>query len=347
MMGFYYMSIKNLKPIQVSQDLFENILKSFNDYVIETNDLNTYKNGYKNKKIIYRKDNELICLASWINYVAKSEVIAYKEDWRQIIVRCGGCLDKLNSYSTNDMTGPEALNIIKNIAKKCGYSKDDFENILNSHVAEYDEKLAQQHYVNATNEIQKFTNCYYYDINNAHGSALAEMLPKCKDKLEDMYKHRKDNDGRNKKIFNYAIGQLCNVDHRKTYNWIVQRTTKLLEAFDSKVRGDAVYINTDGIIYTNVKHVQPNSNKLGEFKCERGTVYTYCGANYQILLFINSDTGEKTYKGSLPLMLRDQLDLEHGIVVEYERVKVSNHYEYKNVKKVSINNEKINTKSSL
>lgn len=323
---------KNLKPIQVSQDIFERILKYFDGTVEEIDNLNDFKTGYSKKDIIYRKDKELICLAYWLNYTVKSEVIPWEQSWRQIIVRCDGGLNP-NTW-TDDITGPQALKQVKKIISK-KYSKKEYETILKEHESDYNDDLKQQHLIEVQPYIQKFEDCYYYDINGAHTSAWAEMFPRCYEEFNEIHNTRHDNDGYNKKIANYSIGQLCKNGHRKTYNWVVQRTTKILADFDNKRDGLPIYINTDGIIYTNLRNPCPGSNKMGQFKREHGTVYTYRADNYYILLFID-DEGNKTYKGTLPIVLRDKLDLEHGIVVKYKRAKINRHYEYLNVEEIQL-----------
>ena len=156
---------------------------------------------------------------------------------------------------------------------------------------------------------------------------------KAKEKFIELHKQRKQKP-EIKKWFNYFVGMLTVKGYRKTYNWIVQRTnTKLMELWN-KLGGLVVYGNTDGIILKDPKTTIPHSSALGEFKLEyHGTVYTYAGKNYWIFQYENQGKLETT--GSLPVSLRDKVDLPKGQVVSYDRVlkcygqvKI---YEYQNV----------------
>lgn len=344
------MGIKCLPAMRVSTDLFEKLLKTYDAYVESVPDLNIYKSGYPDKEKIKRCNNELISQVYRVCFVCGEYFIPIGTAWKQYIVRCDGGLP-LNTYVLKDVTGPEAEKYIERVVLK-KYSKEEYDAILKGVCVEYDENLAQQHFLNAVfGKVEKFTNCYYYDINNAHGSAILELFPRCEEELLRMYEHRKDNDGYYKKVFNYYWGQLGAGKKQKdgtvkygpyrgAYNWVVQRTTKLITEFLEKVGGEIVYINTDGIIVSNPRNPQPSSNKLGEFKLETGTVYTYrhpigdkSVTPYELLQFMGDD-GVVSKKGSLPLIFRDAVDLSSNKGIKFKRVKVNNHYEYQNMEEI-------------
>ena len=314
---------KLLKCFEVSQDIFQNILNIMNDYVEDVDSLEKLRYGYTPRKKIY-KHGKMICMPA----MALNQILGYEmlEDipfmWYQVCVTVGGT-DELNKVHSI-ISGTQAKRIFTNKMLSV-LSKEHFENRLTAYHVPYNDELAQQHsQMFRMNKILHFPNCYYYDINCAHGDALLEIFPEGKDIIMDMYEHRKDNDGRNKKIFNFFVGMLAHDEiHRGTYNWVVQRTTKKLLAFIDKVGSsvdhDAVYMNTDGVILSNCKHPVPSSDKIGEFKMKRGDVYVYRCAKYEIFQIYYSD-GTNEIKGKLPLVLRDKIDLKNGKVVKYKTI---------------------------
>lgn len=324
---------KLLKCFEVSQDMFQDILNTMNEYVEDVNSLEKLRYGYTPRKKIY-KYGKMICIpAMALNQILGYEIIKdIPFMWYQVCVTVGGSneLNKVHSV----ISGTQAKRTFKNKLLLV-YTKEEFENILTAYHVEYNEELAQQHsQAFRMNKILHFPNCYYYDINCAHGDALLAMFPKAKDIIMDMYEHRKDNDGRNKKIFNFFVGMLAHDEiHRGTYNYIVQRTTKKLLAFCDKVGGDKVYVNTDGVILSNCKHPVPSSDKIGEFKMKRGDVYVYRCAKYEIFQIYYPD-GTNEIKGKLPLVLRKHIDLKNGKVVKYKTVVEGHKRTYLDVQEV-------------
>lgn len=324
---------KLLKCFEVSQEIFQNILNIMNDYVEDVNSLEKLRYGYTPRKKIY-KYGKMICIPAMV----LNQILGYKVltdipyMWYQVCVTVGGSneLNKVHSI----ISGTQAKRIFTNKMLSV-LSKEEFENRLTSYHVEYNEKLAQQHsQAFRMNKILHFPNCYYYDINCAHGDALLEIFPEGKDIIMDMYKHRKDNDGRNKQIFNFFVGMLAHDGiHRGTYNYIVQRTTKKLLAFYDKVGGDKVYVNTDGIILANCKHPVPSSDKIGEFKMKRGDVYVYRCAKYEIFQIYYSD-GTNEVKGHLPNILKPKIDLKNGKVVKYKTMVEGHKHIYLDVQEV-------------
>ena len=328
---------KLLKCFEVSQDIFQNILNIMNDYVEDVDSLEKLRYGYTPKKKIY-KYGKMICIPA----MALNQILGYKilTDipfmWYQVCVTVGGSneLNKVHSI----ISGTQAKRIFKN-KMLLVYSEEEYENILTSYHVPYNEKLAQQHAQKfRMNKILHFPNCYYYDINCAHGYALLKMFPKAENIIMDMYEQRKDNDGRNKKIFNFFVGMLAHDEiHRGAYNYIVQETTKKLLAFIDKVgasiEDDAVYVNTDGVILSNCKHPVPSSDKIGEFKMKRGDVYVYKCAKYEIFQIYYPD-GTNEVKGHLPNILKPKIDLKNGKVVKYKTIVEGHKHIYVDVQEV-------------
>lgn len=218
------------------------------------------------------------------------------------------------------------------------YSDDEIDALLRSHEKEnFDKQLHDT--VAERGVISLFKNCYYSDINGAHTYILSEIFPKAEPDLRYWNAHKKEkNCGHFKKIPNFYVGILGKMGsgHRKTYNWIIGEVNRLMnEAFDETEdlrHSRYVYINTDGFIIQNPKKELNYSLDLGKFKLEyNGDVYTYAGKNYTIIQY-----GD-TIKGTLPNCLRDLVDLRIGKVIDFDRVKVNNHYEYRNIKETTAN----------
>ena len=308
---------KPLKCFEVSQDIFQKILNTMDQYIVDVEALNELRYGYKPTRTI-KKYNDTICLQAYLlNHLAGFEIVQNIPFGKYQV-----CVTLSNRLALNtareSVSGGFAKKIIDNIILR-KYTQAEYDNILKSHDVPYDKILSQQHYLEQKpHEILHFTNCSYYDINNAHGSGLIELFPKCKDVFMDMYEHRKDNDGRNKQIFNNYWGMLARLGTNKgTYNWIVQRTTKTLSSLIDKVRGEIKYVNTDGVILANCKSPIESSDRIGEFKRKDGELYVYKGDNYWVLQFYCIDGTVET-KGNIPLILRDRIDLKNNKVIEYD-----------------------------
>lgn len=317
-----------LHRISLSDYLFNQILKVFDAHVVEVNPhaFESFKCGYRQKLRIYRCNDEFICQGQYINAITEKETIDYNDDWMQYICRLDPMIDDVAGVYT-DFSGVYAWTTFKKMLLKY-YTEEEFDEALKAHHADFDENKKQQHYLAYTpqDKIVKFENVIYYDINNAHGSALLEIFPRAGEKIREMYEHRADNDGANKKIFNYFVGMLTRRGYRGTYNWIVQRTTRLLKSRLIDVDGDPIYINTDGAIVANARNPIENSPEFGEFKRKDGEIYVYRAENYYLIQF-NEFNGKTTQKGNLPTILRKGVDLSCGKVVKYNKQKVSHHYE--------------------
>lgn len=234
------------------------------------------------------------------------------------------------------ITGKYAFSYVMKIIRKY-YTDAEIDDIFKQHSNAYNKKIAQQHYLidYGDNDILKFENCVYYDINGAHADALRELFPKCEADFLYLYNMRKTNP-EYKSILNYAVGYLCRVDRRETYNWIVQRTTnKLIPFIKNAVGGRLIYANTDGFIVQNPENEPDNSMILGEFKKEyRGDVYVYHSNNpgYTIMQY-----GDKK-KGTLWNSLRERVDLRCRRVVTFHKLYDENTKTYhpENVKEIII-----------
>ena len=179
------------------------------------------------------------------------------------------------------------------------------------------------------NVVVKFDNCVYYDINKAYMDALIEIFPELKEWFINVAKKSKK-DKRYKSIANFYVGCLGkeNGKHRKTYEWIVDRTSRKIKALLNTIgnaRGNLVYVNTDGFVYQNPKMTLKTSSEVGKIKLEteETTFYMFqyhddkgCKTPYKILQYGN----EKKCLSNIQIKDFEHVDLRKGEVISYKEV---------------------------
>lgn len=315
------MSNIRLKCYNLRDDLFGKLLEDYDSKIVNVTDVDDYLTGYKDKQTIYYDGKSIICQEYIVNNYCNC--IEDCTEWKQCKVTPG---HDMESTIIQSMDGSKAYRRLMNILLMY-YSEEEIEECFKAHEAEYDSDLIQFHHTpnmsDYWNRIIKFEDCIYYDINGAHNDALCEIFPRAKNYLVRMFRERHDKP-LNKVIINYAVGQFCNENHRKTYNWIVQRTTKRLNDALDLTGNEEIYANTDGFVISAGKGVIGASRELGEFKIAyRGDVYVY---NY------HDETGKTSNywimqmgdlkKGSCLTCVRDMIDLTQGKVVTYSAVRL-------------------------
>lgn len=246
-----------------------------------------------------------------------------QEPWYQYYCRVS---DELKEPVEEVITGTYAYNYIMKILKK-HYSDEEIDECFNSHTAEYDRNNIQYHYFasafddTADTVITEYENCYKWDINGAHCDAICEIFPKAYNDIKKLYDQRKIHP-KYKKFVNFFVGAMCIRGHRPTYNWVVQRTNGILQEainYTYGINSQLVYANTDGFIIQNPENFINNSTELGFFKLEyAGTVQVAESNNYWIY-----QAGDEI-KGSMPLQLRDKVDLRIGKTITYETKHIKN-----------------------
>jgi len=344
-----------LARFNVTEDVFDKILELW-DYKVDK-DIYSKFFGYTDYMTIYTNlDEYLICPTFRYNYVC--ELLGYKDAILE--KRCNIQLilrkDNIMSKPAPVLCGRKAYNTIISILKK-HYELDEIDNIFKEHSREEDKNLSQYHwtYPLSTNEtIFKFTNVVKYDINKAHASAFISMFPLAKKDLikfvnkGNYYKKKGDKERAlyYKNIFNYAVGYLCKSGYRKTYNYIVQNTTKLLKDTMDKCNGKLIYANTDSFAIQYPNNTIANSNELGKFKLEcDGDVYFYRNNRYFIYEYL--DTNGKVNKvGSCLKEVRDKISLKDGIIVSYDVERVDKYYDnygtqHSKLKAINVREEKV------
>lgn len=315
-----------LKPYNVNCDIFDRILKDFENRVKVVDNIQDYYYGNPDKSHIFINKEKTIMIIREIYFCHETnQNMEGIELWKQ--VRLMKASDKLTEDIQEDITGTYAYNYMIRVLKKY-YTWKEIDACLMSHTAENDDRYKQQHFETWIDDkyIYRFDNCSEYDINSAHGSAIAEIFPKAADEIKKMYTERK-NHPINKKFFNYFVGMLGSTkrNHGKyigTYIWIVQRTTKMLLDRLDKTGGKLIYINTDGFIVQNPDKSFKNSKLLGDFKLEyQGTVWIAKTRNYRI-----KQIGDNL-KGTAPKALRSYIKLSEGQLIDYDNREyaVNNH----------------------
>lgn len=298
-----------LRTYEINEDIFYKILEDYEARVKIVKHLNDYMYGYKERKtIMYNGNDQLICKEAILNSYCRN--ILGCTEWKQVrlIKTQNAKMDVQESIN-----GTHAWNYIRIIMKPY-YSDVEFKACLNAHTAPFEDYLKQYHYnwPIVSQNVQKLTNTYEFDINGAHLDALCEIFPKAKARLQRLYHDRLTNPVL-KKYPNFFVGMLVKKGYRTTYNWIVQRTTKLLYGAIDKIGGMLIYANTDGFVVKDPKKLMINSQSLGQFKLEyAGDTYIYTDKNYILYQFGN------TLKGSCLNEVRDRIDLSKGKVVHYD-----------------------------
>lgn len=330
-----------LQRFKIDSITYNEILERYPKYIEYVDDISKYFIGYKNKRVI-KVDTITSTLIIQAYRLGNNNPLKDKDDWKQIVCTLDDSVDQIGELRTMPYA-TQANKKIKDILHKY-YTDQDIEDTLDAysfHPVKPLHMLIPSMYLD--DRIHRFRGCVYYDINGAHTDALCEMFPEAKADLTKLH-HEGGKD-----YINIFVGDLCNNNHRATYNWIVNRTRKRLEKLKQEVGGLILYANTDGIILWRPKKRISTSDKIGEFKSEsvNGLVYTYyCKGNltttpYTIYQYYHPTKG-KQIKGNLRLKLRKDIDLDKGIVVKAKIFKDANsieRYEYLRTEEIPIHEE--------
>ena len=317
------MGKKELKSFTLSEEYFDLILDTYNQWTIRVADIEKYTAGGNFKaSIIYDGISKFVITQKLLYSLDDSKNI--DNNWQQCICYRD---TKQTQNILESISGGTAYRKMKAIINKY-YTDDEYEARLNIFRKKYDPNLAQLHFNYDLNDdcIHKYENCRKYDINGAYAKALTVIFPKAEKAIIKIYKERKKFP-QNKKLINFYVGMLCVKGYRETFNWIVQNIRKQMEVAINTVDGIILYVNTDGFLVHNAKKELPVSTELGDFKLEyEGTAYTFGGPNYWIFQTDTEITGNMLYQA------RPYTDLRKGEVAIYDRVKTDNTYKAKNLR---------------
>ena len=307
--------MQRIKQFELESTIFDQILYDFQSDIKLVPSTDPYIHGYKNKNDIYYDSKEyIICKEYILNYYCNN--ITDCTEWKQCRIRR---VENTNVEVSNSIDGQSAWEFMIRLLEHW-YTWEEIVEIFNSYKSEYDEGYAQYHYIYPieVGELREFDNCYKYDINGAHNDALVEMFPKAKKSILKLYDERHSHPGY-KKLVNFFVGMLTRKGFRETYNWIVQRTTRILYKAMDMTGGYLVYANTDGYVISAPNNLIGVSNKLGDFKLEyTGSVFVYIDKNYWLI-----QCGDDM-KGSCLKEVRNCIDLRKGNIVHYDikRIKI-------------------------
>lgn len=296
----------------VGETLFDELLVKFKERIVIVDDMTPYIFGYpERKKMVYNGRDQMICR----EYLLGGKNA--ETDWKQVIITKD---TQLNGHEVkHELNGSVVFHRMKKLLLK-HYTEDELEDIFNS---VHHEKCSQLHYnpPRLSDAIVKYENCYKYDINSAYASAYITLFPKAREEIMALYLGRHENP-ENKQVLNYFNGMMKRKGYDGFYYWVVNRTNEIMNEALEETGGTKLYINTDGFIVKNPKKLIEHSTELGKFKEEyKGDVYIYHDKNYFII-----QCGYKNDKpnltGSCFTSIRENMDLEKGIVVHYNSKRI-------------------------
>lgn len=334
----------HLKRLSINEKAYRTILKKLDGCTEQVNDIRPYEKGYRDTLVVRYTNNVIICDEFWLEFcgILKN---TKKRRWYQYYCVYDPNVEQVE-LAKEEMSPVVACKMVNKVIHEKLTEEERIARFTNPKNEE--EKgyiLHEPLVVTDIGKIEIFEDCYYYDMNGAYAGELIKMFPECREKFEDMFMHRHDNNNRLKKVFNYYVGCLTQNDikrqaeidagrtprtiYPKTRNHIINNITRKVERYAVKLKPTkTLYINTDGLIVQTPKNVLPSQTDIGTFKIEhQGRIYVYRDKNYTIFQYGNE------IKGTLPQELRQYVDLREGRVVHYNRVLSPSgmYYEYKNI----------------
>lgn len=316
-----------LSTYSLGEDVFYQLLEDLSEFggiqQLDYDDFKVCYNGFVPKDIFYYcfTGNGIVMagLLRDIWCMTKNKSFeAFKDDYyHQGVFYIVGA--QTENYVERDLSGSVIWNKMKKmIESKIG--KKEFKRRMESFKDEKKMPSAPMH-ANPTsipNEVLRFDNCIYLDMNSAYGDGVREVFPELTTEFEKMYNERKQHP-QNKKLFNYFVGFSVRQGYQGFFNHIVNRTYKILSKKIEEYLGkesDIVYANTDGFIIQNPLKMPKNENWLGGFKLEyAGTVYTYYGSESGWSGYFLLEYGNEQ-KGNLRLSMRQYVNLSKGETVK-------------------------------
>lgn len=310
-----------LKVVNVSPREFNEFYFKWKDK-IKIADLKDYINGYQDRGTFYAGHHGqrpgIVCLATAAHISGLLMDDEYEAGWSQVVLRCVDASQRdivKDGKRVRAVTGSEASKWLDDILKKY-YEEEEIEEAYETCSIDCGEiQIHDYNYqCDESNVVVRYTNCYYYDINGAYAKALCDIFPRAKDEFLEYYRKRKEYP-EYKSYFNYSVGNMVNHGHRGTYNWIVDRVSRLMRKKVKETGGTTIYINTDGFFVSWPDKLIKTSNELGDFKCEyHGDIYFYRHDTTECRYTIYQCGDE--FKGTLLEEGRDYIDLSKGIIID-------------------------------
>lgn len=344
------MKKKSLPKARLNAKTFEWLLDNV-AHLERVDSLAPYMSGYADKHVVrYTRgsDSDMLIIKMMYLKAKTVENYDYTDGWKQII-----CIKDSEQKEDVifDTIGP--IDAVKRVAYKLKtvYTDSEIEECYRKHEAEANEAEILKHNIITSGGLEKdviykFTDCVYEDKNGAYNSKLAVIFDKLSSWFNYLNDHRHDNHNEYKLMSNFFVGCMTQnkkkfIDgkptrniHPKTRFWIIREiTNEMNERMNATGKDRLLYLNTDGYIVQHPKKQLPTSDKMGDFKLEaKGDVYMFrCKSGW--CMQYTKMNGEVEIKGSIPLELRNQIDLSKGKAIEYDIVKTNTGGNvYKNIK---------------
>lgn len=327
------MKRKSLPTVRCSEEVWNKILESTLRHV-EVDSLADYCCGYGNRDVVYYtsgSDSDMLIVEAYLLFYVLNMPYDYRRGWVQYLV-IKDCEQK-EPVIERATTPIDALKAVSHELRS-KYTDEEIEEVYDAHKATKIEAEILHYNILygaglSQGVIYKFSDCVYYDLNGAYASALTDMFPKCSEKFKYWFEHRHDDHNRFKNYFNYFVGCMTQSKkkmkdgkptrkiHPESRFWIVKRITDKmyygLKRSGFRLKEDAIYVNTDGLIVQKPKYRLNTSGEMNDFKLEyEGDVYMLRTKNGWVMQY-----GDEI-KGNVPLSLRPKIDLKSGDSVEYD-----------------------------
>ena len=220
-------------------------------------------------------------------FLHRYTVFPSNQSWELVIVCYEGCYRfvlKNRVSANNTVKGTKACREIYEQADKYGI---DFSKYAQGTKATKDEIVSPHINVMLPGiEGRVIEHCHHLDLNSAYASMIVKAYPELKEMYDDLYEHRKDNDGYYKHVLTNSIGawqsEFC-VDYEtrrksKPYAFAnlskiaINETRAYIERLMPKMLKQGcipLLTNTDGIWYTGpLYHDEDEGEGLGQWKNE-------------------------------------------------------------------------------
>lgn len=163
-----------------------------------------------------------------------------------------------------------------NVDKRLNEHQHDEVGPMHCSIYDYDEP-----HFDDKNVIIHYNNTVYVDINKTYAHGLQLCFPELKDWIQYQYDTMTpETKAYTKSFFNYVVGMMENekwyskqanpMKWRKCRWWIVEWCNNEILKATQALKGDQIYLNTDGMMINNPKgYFKTDQKKLGAFKKEQ------------------------------------------------------------------------------
>lgn len=294
-----------------------------------------------------------MCNTTKWRFLHRFTVMPGNQTFELVIVCLEGCFRfilKNKPGVTNTIKGTKACREIYKMADKYGIdfsqyahgTKETKDEIVMPHINMLWPALAGK----------TIKNCHHLDLNSAYASMIVKEYPELKEMYEELYSHRKDNDGYYKHVLTNSIGawqsEYC-VDYESRHKSNPYQFANLSKiaingtraCIDSLIRKmmskgcTPILTNTDGIWYSGpIYHDANEGNDLGQWKNDHTncTLLVKSKGAYQ---YLEDDKCHTVVRGTSNLdLVQSREDWEFGAIMNSELSVEKYKYTNKGVEKV-------------